>query len=187
MTATAAAKHDRAQWRVKVKREAYAADVDDYRRRFGKADGERRFFAEHAPVDVREEEGNLLTTAGIAAIWNALTQGTAGAFQNATAAIGVGDSTTAAAANQANLQAGTNAYRQGMDSTYPTVATDTVTFKATFGTAVANFAWAEWGVFSSVGTGTPPTGGTMLNRKVSALGAKTSAASWAFTCTVTLA
>lgn len=181
------ANHDRAQWRVKVRREAFAADIDDYRARWGKAEGERRFFAEHAPVDVQEEEGNLLTLAGITAIWNALTQGSAGAFTNATAAIGVGDSATAATNAQTNLQAATNAYRQAMDATFPTVATDTVTFKVTIGTGSANFAWQEWGVFSAVGSGSPPTGGTMLNRKVSSLGTKTSAASWAFTVTIQLA
>lgn len=188
MTAVAdAPKHDNAQWRVEVRREAFAADVDDYRRRYGRAEGERRFLAENAPTEVRVEDGNLLTIAGITAIWNALTSGTAGGFTNATAAIGVGDSTTAATPAQTNLQAATNAYRQGMDATFPTVATDTVTFKITVGTANANFAWQEWGIFSAVGTGSPPTGGTMLNRKVSALGTKTSAASWAFTCTITLA
>jgi hypothetical protein len=185
-TAEVAGRHDRAQWRAKVTREAYAADVDEYRRRYGKAEGERRFFAENAPADVKEEEGNVLTTAGITAIWNALTQGTAGAFQNATAALGVGDSATAETAAQTNLQAATNAFRQAMDATFPTVSGATVTFKATFGTGNANFTWAEWAVFSAVGSGSPPTGGTMLNRKTAALGTKTSAASWAFTVTITL-
>jgi hypothetical protein len=153
-TAEVADRHDRAQWRVKATREAYAADVDEYRRRYGKAEGERRFFAENAPADVKEEEGNVLTTAETAA--------------------------------QTNLQAATNAFRQAMDATFPTVSGATVTFKATFGTGNANFTWAEWAVFSAVGSGSPPTGGTMLNRKTAALGTKTSAASWAFTVTITL-
>jgi hypothetical protein len=177
---------DRAQWRVNFKREAFAADIDEYRARHGKAEGERLFFLEHKPTEVVESEGNLLTLAGITALWNALSQGTAGAFQNATAATGVGDSTTAAANAQTNLQAGTNAFRQAMDATFPTVATDTITFKSTVGTANANFHWQEWGVFSTVGSGSPPTGGTMLNRKVVDLGTKTSAASWAFTTTIQL-
>lgn len=177
---------DRLRWGVKFVREAFAADVDEYRRRYGKAEGERRFFAENAPVDVAECEGNLLVTTGATAIWNALTQGTAGSFQNATAALGVGDSATAATAADTNLNAATNAYRQVMDATYPTVATNTVTFKVTVGTGNANFHWQEWGVFSAVGSGSPPTGGTMLNHKVTDLGTKTGAASWAFTVTLSL-
>ena len=31
-------------------RRAYAADIDEYRARFGKAEGERRFFADHAEI-----------------------------------------------------------------------------------------------------------------------------------------
>lgn len=180
---TDTAKHDRAQWRVTFSRAAYAADIDEYRTRYGKAEGERRFFAEHRPEHVEEGEGNILTTAGATAIWNALTQGTAGAFTNATAAIGVGDSSTAESAGQTDLQATTNKVRQAVDATYPTVSGATVTFKATFGTSVANFAWNEWSVFSAT------SGGTMLNRKVPSggLGTKTSAASWAFTVQITLA
>jgi hypothetical protein len=184
---------DRAQWRVKVTREAYAADVDEYRRRYGKAEGERRFFAENAPTDVKEEEGNMLLYGGISNIWQCLIgngTGTAGQaltfFNNGNAYIGVGDSTAAEAATQTDLQAATNKVRQAMDATYPT-HTDattsgaaTITFKATFGTAAANFAWQEWLIANG------SSGGRALNRKVASLGTKTSAASWAFTVTVTL-
>jgi hypothetical protein len=198
-TAGLADRHDRAQWRVKVTREAYAADVDEYRREYGKAEGERRFFAENAPTDVKEEEDNILAYGGISCLWQCLIgNGTATAgqtltyFNNAQAAIGVGDSSTAEAATQTNLQAATNAYRQAMDATFPT-HTDattsgaaTITFKVTVGTANANWAWAEWAVFNAVGTGSPPTGGRMLNRKAVSLGTKTSSASWALTVTITL-
>jgi hypothetical protein len=192
-TAEKADTHDRAQWRVKVTREAYAADVDEYRDRYGKEEGERRFFAEHAPTDVVEEDGNLLLYGGISCLWQCLIgNGTATAaqaltfFNNANAYIGVGDSTTAEAATQTDLQAATNKLRQVMDATFPT-HTDattsgaaTITFKVTFGTAAANFAWQEWAIFNG------SSGGRALNRKVASLGTKTSAASWAFTVTVTL-
>jgi hypothetical protein len=195
-----APRHDCAQWRVKVTREAFAADVDQYRERFGKAEGERRFFLDHEATDRLEVDGNLLMYGGASVLWECLIgngTGTAAQtltyFNNANAAIGVGDSSTAEAATQTNLQAGTNGYRQVMDSTYP-LHTDgtsspsaTITFKVTVGTSNANFSWNEWGIFNDVGTGSPPTGHRMLNRKVSSLGTKTSAASWAFTVTVTLA
>lgn len=123
--------------------------------------------------------GNGTTTAG-----QALTY-----FNNAQAAIGVGDSTTAAAATQTNLQAATNKLRKAMDATYPqhtdgvVVGAASITFRSTFATGDANFAWQEWGIFNSTTDGT----GRMLNRKVEALGTKTSAATWQTTVTITLA
>jgi hypothetical protein len=177
---------DTVRWRVKATRETFAADIDEFRALHGKAEGERLFHATQTPIETLVVDGNLLTTAGATALWNALTQGSAGAFTNATAALGVGDSSTAESAGQTNLQAGANGYRQAMDATYPSVSGATVTAKVTVGTSNANFAWNEWGFFSSVGSGSPPTGGTMLNRKVASLGTKTSAASWAFTITITL-
>lgn len=102
------------------------------------------------------------------------------AFSAANARIGVGDSATAYAATQTDLQAATNKLRKGMDASFPTVATNVLTFRATFGTAEANFAWQEWGVFNAAAAG------TMLCRKVESLGTKTSAQSWQMTATVTL-
>lgn len=102
-------------------------------------------------------------------------------YNAANAYIGAGDSSTAFAATQTDLQAATNKLRKGMDATYPTQAGNVLTFRATFGTAEANYAWNEWGVFNAA------SGGTMLNRKAEALGTKTSAQAWQITATVTLA
>lgn len=102
------------------------------------------------------------------------------AFNNANSYIGVGDSAVAHAFAQTDLQAATNKFRKAMDATFPTLATNAMTFKATFATTEANFAWNEWGVFNA------STAGTMMNRKVESLGTKTSAQSWAFTVTNTL-
>lgn len=101
-------------------------------------------------------------------------------FSNANAYIGVGDGATAFAVGQTDLQAATNKLRKAMDATYPTQAANVITFRSTFGTAEANFAWNEWGVFNA------SSGGTMLNRKVESLGTKTSAQSWQITATITL-
>lgn len=103
------------------------------------------------------------------------------AFNNANSYIGVGDSTTAFAATQTDLQAATNKLRKAQDATYPTQATNVLTFRSTFGTSDANFAWQEWGVFNAA------TGGTMLNRKVESLGTKPNTQTWQFTVTLTLA
>jgi hypothetical protein len=174
--------HDNAQWRTKVLVEERAADIEEYRRRYGKEEGERRFFALPARV-VAEDEGNLLTTAGADALLTALVAGLTPLFNNANAFLGVGDSTTAEAAGQADLQAATNKVRVGMDATYPTHAagTNSAAFRATFGTGQANYAWQEYGIFNAA------TGGTMLQRKVTSFGTKTAAGSWTFTVTFSLA
>jgi len=107
---------------------------------------------------------------------------TATPFNNTNSYIGVGDSAVAFAAAQTDLQAATNKLRKVQDATYPTVTTGNVlTFRSTFATADANFAWNEWAIFNAT------TAGTMLNRKVEALGTKPSTQSWQFTVTLTVA
>lgn len=145
--------------------------------------------------DILELEGNLLTYGGASTLWECLIgNGTAtGAqtltfFNNGNAQLGVGDSTTAAAASQTDLQAVSNKLRKGMDSTYPTHTDGTVmgaadiVFRSTFATGDANFAWEEVATFNRA-----TSGGRMLNRKVSSLGTKTSAGTWVLTETITLA
>jgi len=99
-------------------------------------------------------------------------------FAEANAYIGVGDSATAFAASQTDLQAATNKVRVAMDTGYPKRSTNALTFKATFGESVANFAWQEWGVFNA------GSSGTMANRKVESKGTKASGA-WVFEVTLT--
>lgn len=101
-------------------------------------------------------------------------------FNNANSYIGVGDSSTAFAAGQTDLVAATNKTRKAMDATYPSGGSNVITFRATFGTGDANFAWNEWGTFNA------PSGGTMLNRKVESLGTKTNTQTWQFTTTLTI-
>lgn len=132
------------------------------------------------PYEVLDLDGNLLTTAGATALWTALSGGAITAFSNANAKLGVGDSTTAAAASQTDLQAATNKLRKAVDATYPTISGATMTFQATFATTDANWAWQEVAAFNAA------TGGTMLNRKVQSLGTKTSADTWVLTLTITL-
>jgi len=102
------------------------------------------------------------------------------AFNNANSYIGVGDSTTAFSAAHTDLQAATNKLRKAMDATYPTRATNVLTFRATFATTDANFAWQEWAIFNA------SSAGTMLSRKVESLGTKPSSQTWQFTATLTI-
>jgi TRAP-type uncharacterized transport system substrate-binding protein len=101
-------------------------------------------------------------------------------FANANARIGAGDSTTAFAATQTDLQAATNKFRQPMEATYPQRSANVLTFRSLFATGDANFAWQEWGVFNAA------SAGVMMSRKVESLGTKTSAQSWQMTATITI-
>lgn len=100
-------------------------------------------------------------------------------FNNANSYIGVGDSTTAFSASQTDLVASSNKLRKAMDATYPSGGSNVITFRSTFATTDANYAWQEWGVFNA------SSAGTMLNRKVESLGTKTSTQTWQFTVVLT--
>ena len=146
------------------------------------------------PDGVIQTSGNLLMYGGASCLWETLEgngTGTAGQaltwFDNTNAAIGVGDSSTAAAATQTDLQASTNKLRKAMEATYPT-HTDattsgaaTVNYKSSFATGEANWAWNEIGVFNSATAAT----GRMLNRIVQSYGTKASG-TWAMEIQITL-
>jgi hypothetical protein len=142
-----------------------------------------------APYETISEHGNLLTYGGASALWDLLIgAGTVTAFDNANAYLGVGDSSTAAAATQTDLQASTNKHREAMDATYPLHTDGTgsssnasIAYKSTYETGDANFTWSEWALFNA------STSGRMLNRKVFTGGTKTSSDTWSLTVTITLA
>lgn len=143
------------------------------------------------PFDVVEVADNLLTTAGLTRLMNLLIGAGGQALTATSGRIGVGNSSTAEAVGQTDLQAAagaTNRYFQPFDATYPQVSGGVLTVKSTFGGSDGNFAWAEWGI--DIGTPTVAGGTTvsavLFNRKVAANGTKTSGQSWAFTCTVTI-
>lgn len=121
-----------------------------------------------------------LTNAGRDFIAQAIMNNSPTFFDNSNAYLGVGDSTTAFAAAQTDLQASTNKLRKAMDATYPQRSSNVLTFRSTFATGDANFAWQEWAVFNA------SSSGTMLSRKVESLGTKTSAQSWQFTAQITV-
>ena len=103
------------------------------------------------------------------------------AFTNGNSFIGVGDSTTAAAADQDALQASSNKSFKAMESGYPSVAAQTVTFRSIWASGDGNFAWNEWTISNS-----NSDSGTNLNRKVAALGTKAAGSSWTLTVTITV-
>ncbi len=125
-------------------------------------------------------DGNLLLTAGITELLQLLCgTGSPIAFSNANARLGVGDSTTAESAGQTDLQAASNKTYKGMSATYPQVSGATVTWRAVFTGAEANYAWQEF-VVDNGGTGLK-----RLNRKVSNQGTKASGQTWTLDLAIT--
>jgi hypothetical protein len=119
-------------------------------------------------VNRQEFDHNCLLNEGITALLNLLGGIAETAFSEANARIGVGDSSTAAAAAQTGLQtAGANHFHQAMDVGYPQVANQTVTFRSTFAVGDAQFDWAEITVVNAA-----TDAGDNLNRKVQAMGVK---------------
>lgn len=116
-----------------------------------------------------------MTLVGKELIAKALMGDTYTKFDNTNARLGVGDSNTAFADTQTDLQAATNKLRKGMEATYPTRSVREITWKSSFGASEANWAWLENGVFNAA------SAGDMLARDVENLGTKASPAVWVFT------
>ena len=139
------------------------------------------FLDEVKPFEIIEGEDNCLLNSGIDEMWNLITgaaSGTNHTFDNAKAQIGVGNSNTAAAATQTDLVGASKTYK-AMEAGFPTSTTQKATFKSSFGSGDANYAWAEWVVKQL-------TSAICLNRKVDAMGTKTSGSTWTLEVSITL-
>lgn len=184
---------DSIRWRPVALVEKYDDDQTAWAaRRLGLVKPLGRHFEELGlqPYERLVRPGNLLTTAGLQRLTNLLIGAGGQAATNTAARIGVGDSSTAAAVGQTDLQASagsTHRWFQPMDATFPTAVNGLLTFKSTFATGDGNFAWAEWGV--DIGAPTVTSGNTvnalLLNRAVQSLGTKVSG-SWVLTATITI-
>jgi hypothetical protein len=126
-------------------------------------------------------DGNLALNEGITAVANLIIGAAETAFSNANAYLGVGDSSTAAAAAQTGLQAASNKAYVAMDATYPQISSQTIIWQATFDTATGNFTWNE----VTVASGNSDSADN-LNRKVIALGTKTAGNEWVLQLRITL-
>lgn len=112
----------------------------------------RRLRSGHDIIAARPHEVqsffNLSANAGIALEADLLIAAGGTAFNNANAYIGVGDSATAVSASHTDLQAATNKLRKAMNATFPSRASQTVTWKADYATTDANWQWNEMAVFN---------------------------------------
>ena len=133
------------------------------------------------PYNITEFDGNLLLNEGIQLLEDKLIAAGGTAYNNANAYIGVGDSDTAAVATQTGLQAATNKKYVGMDDTYPSRSSQTITWRATFASADGNFDWNEFTLANG-----DSNSDTNLNRKVSDQGTKVSGQSWVISLTLVI-
>jgi len=179
------------KWNVATKIEKYDSDSD---------------FRAGNVSEVTMIDGNLLLNVGVTDLWNLVTKkNNQGAslehYDELHTYIGVGDSTTAAVKTQEGLQASSNIWYNKMDSGYPQVTANKVTFKATFtgtgsgGDAQAAFSWEEWTVARGVESAgedinSPARVATHinkhLNRKVESMGTKVAQATWVITVEISL-
>jgi hypothetical protein len=166
-------------WHVATTVRRFDQDLAEFIRERGELRGPIDF-AKLRPYDEERIEGNLLVTVGIQLLEDLLIGAGGTVYSNANARIGVGDSATAAAIGQIDLQAATNKIRVVMDATFPSRAGTTLSWKSSFTGAVANWAWQEWGIFNG---NTANVG--MLNRKVESLGTKASG-TWTLQTDVTI-
>lgn len=174
--------------------EKWSEEVCDYARR-------KLWLPDDAPVssemlrgitkaDMEEDfYGNLLLNAGIGKMEDLLigAGGPPTAFNNTNTRLGVGNSATAEAATQTDLQAAAGAGNRQfklMNATFPSRATQVVSFQSDFTSGEANFVWNEWGVDSGTSNGVTVSG-VMLNRKVASLGTKATG-TWTLTGTLTI-
>lgn len=133
---------------------------------------------------------NLITKAGLTQLVKLLNKQAVDGITATTARLGVGDGVGTAAVGDTDLSAAAGAtHRQFviMDGSFPSVAGAVLSLQATFTSALANFAWNEWGI--DIGAATVVNGTTvnacLFDHKTSvALGTK-STGSWVLAVTVT--
>lgn len=99
------------------------------------------------------EFANLLANAGGALAEDLLIGAGGTVFSNANAYIGAGNGTTAVNATHTDLQ-GASKTRKAMEATFPSRASQTLTFRSVFATGDANYSWEEMAVFNAAAAGT---------------------------------
>lgn len=143
---------------------------------------ERQAKEDVPPYEVIEGDYNAFVDDGIINCLNLLIGGGGTALNNTNARLGVGDSATAWATNQTDLQAAANKLRKAMNATYPLgTGTKTITFRSDFTASEAVWQWNEWGIFWAA------SGTSMLSRKVETFGTKANGPTWTLTATFTVA
>lgn len=131
--------------------------------------------------ETEEIEGNIILIEGMEEFMKVACGIGGTAFSSANAYIGVGDGTTAVVATQTGLM-GTNKTYRPMDSTFPQVSGNVMTFRSTFGPTFGNHKWREF----TVANGSSDTAKN-LNRLVEApLREKVAPDTWVVSLQITI-
>ena len=135
---------------------------------------------ENRPYKVSVFRGNVALNEGLQQLIDDAIIGSGGLtkWNNASARLGVGNSSAAEDPTQTALQGATTAFK-AMDVTFPSRSAQTCTWRVTFTGAEANQVWAEMTVDNGA------VALINLNREVSAQGTKTSGQTWEMTLTIT--
>jgi len=153
--------------KTRVSLRKYASDTD---------------FRANKPYEISEHWGNTGLNTGIAKLWDLVTGATdAGYWGTGTLSyVGTGTASTAATATQTGLLGATQAYAS-QDATYPSRASQTVTWEGTFTSLIQNAPWLEFTV-SNTATGS----GEQICRVVSDQGVKVSGQTWQLQIAITM-
>lgn len=146
------------------------------------------------PDHVVQRELNLLVNVGIQRLEDLLIGAGGQAYTNTFARLGTGNGAGTAAAADTDLSAAAgsaNRWYQAMLATFPSRASQTLTFKSTFASADGNYTWNEWAIDAGgagASTSSAVVGAPLLNHKTSAaMGTKASGAAWDLTATLAIA
>lgn len=128
-----------------------------------------------------EIDGNVALNEGLQEVLLLITGAGGTAYNQTNTYIGVGESSTNPTdPTLTGLQGSTKTFKQ-CDASYPTRASQTVTWRGVFGSSDANNAWEE---FTVVNASTDT--GKNLNRKCSSKGTKSSGETWTLDIAITL-
>jgi len=144
------------------------------------------FFAPPVGLGRTGWKGNVLLNSGIQLMLDLMTGSnvdSASYFNQANTYIGVGTSTLAAASTHAGLQC-TTASKVFVQASagYPSRTSETIWYRALFGSNDANNSWAEF----TICNGLSDAAGCNLNRAVSDQGVKASGQTWTIDVKITL-
>jgi len=127
-------------------------------------------------------EKNVLLNEGITELQQLLTGSTLGrSYAQANAYLGVGDSTASSGvATSTGLLSTANTLYVQVSTGYPTLVSQTTTWRSVFSSAQANFAWREFTLSNRAGST-----GDNLNRRVSNQGTKVAGQTWTLDLAIT--
>lgn len=189
---------DGIEWAARVAREAWDTDQVEYaQRKHGLISpamvSSALLRALRLKPDLLVVDGNLLVNQGIQRFEDLMLAAGGTALNNANSYLGVGDTSTAAAATDTDFGAAagaTHRFLRAMNATYPSRSGQVITLQSDFPGTDAAFHWQEWGASigasSASGDGfTVPT--LLVNHKITDLGTKPgTSATWTLTATITL-